>query len=130
MAAFDNTQTIRQAVVDGLGIALLPEPIVRREVEAGVLAARPLKDGPFVRRLGIIRGKRHKLGPAAQRFLDFLRENGNAPPHRPERGATAMSAPPAATATPPERRDDHGRDDSPNPFRKPLAPVLGGEGLG
>jgi DNA-binding transcriptional LysR family regulator len=77
-AAFDNTQTIKQAVADGLGVALLPEPTVRREVEAGVLAALPLHGCQFVRPLGIVRGKRHKLGPMAQRFLDFLRENGSA----------------------------------------------------
>ena len=80
-AAFDNTQTIKQAVADGLGIALLPEPTVRREVKAGVLAARPLHGCRFVRPLGIVRGKRHKLGPVAQRFLDFLRENGSANGH-------------------------------------------------
>ncbi len=78
-AAFDNTQTIKQAVADGLGIALLPEPTVRREVQAGVLAARPLHGGGFVRPLGIVQGKRHKLGPVAQRFLDFLRESGHVP---------------------------------------------------
>jgi DNA-binding transcriptional LysR family regulator len=75
-AAFDNTQTIKQAVSDGLGIALLPEPTVRREVQAGVLMAVPLQGCRFVRPLGIVRGKRHKLGPVAQRFLDFLRQNG------------------------------------------------------
>jgi DNA-binding transcriptional LysR family regulator len=76
-AAFDNTQTIKQAVADGLGVALLPEPTVGREVQAGVLAARPLQGCRFVRPLGIVRGKRHRLGPVAQRFLDFLRENGS-----------------------------------------------------
>ena len=80
-AAFDNTQTIKQAVADGLGVALLPEPTVRREVRAGVLVARPLQGCGFVRPLGIIRGKRHKLGPVAQRFFDFLRENGCANGH-------------------------------------------------
>ncbi len=80
-AAFDNTQTIKQAVADGLGIALLPEPTVRREVLASVLAALPLQGCRFVRPLGIVRGKRHKLGPVAQRFLDFLRQNGLANGH-------------------------------------------------
>jgi DNA-binding transcriptional LysR family regulator len=80
-AAFDNTQTIMQAVADGLGVALLPEPTVRREVQAGVLAVRPLHGCQFVRPLGIVRGKRHKLGPVAQRFLDFLRDKGAANGH-------------------------------------------------
>ena len=78
-AAFDNTQTIMQAVADGLGIALLPEPTIRREAQAGVLAARPLQGCHFVRKLGIIRARRHKLGPAAQRFLEFLHANGPMP---------------------------------------------------
>jgi DNA-binding transcriptional LysR family regulator len=83
-AAFDNTQTIKQAVADGLGVALLPEPTVRREVHGGVLVARPLQGCRFVRPLGIVRGKRHKLGPVAQRFLDFLRECGTANGHVPD----------------------------------------------
>ena len=90
-AAFDNTQTIKQGVADGLGIALLPEPTVRREVQAGVLAARPLQGCHFVRPLGIVRGKRHKLGPVAQRFLDFLRENGLHNGHPPEASKNGQS---------------------------------------
>ena len=84
VAAFDNTQTIKQAVADGLGIALLPEPTVRREVQAGVLAARPLHECEFFRPLGIVRDKRHRLGPVAERFLDFLREGVPANGHVPE----------------------------------------------
>ena len=67
---------------DGLGVALLPEPTVRREVQAIL----PLLGCRFVRPLGIVQGKRHKLGPVAQQLLDFLRDgtpvNGNG--HVPE----------------------------------------------
>jgi DNA-binding transcriptional LysR family regulator len=75
-ADFDNVDSIKQAVSVGVGVALLPEPTFRREVQAGVLVARPLQGPLFVRPVGIIRRRKHKLGPAAQRFLDFLRDNG------------------------------------------------------
>jgi len=76
-ADFDNIDSIKQAVSVGVGIALLPEPTFRREVQAGVLAARPLEGCRLVRPLGIICRRKHKLGPTAQGFFDFLRDNGD-----------------------------------------------------
>ena len=42
---FDNIENIKQAVAIGAGVALLPEPTLRREVKAGTLVGRA-----FVRR--------------------------------------------------------------------------------
>lgn len=76
-ADFDNIDSIKQAVSVGVGVALLPEPTFRREVQAGVLAARPLEGCSLVRPVGIICRRKHKLGPAAQRFRDFLSDHGD-----------------------------------------------------
>ena len=71
---FDNIENIKKAVEAGAGVALLPEPTVTREVEAGTLIALPLADAVFVRPLGIIYRRSPRLSLAAQRFLEVLRQ--------------------------------------------------------
>ena len=77
---FDNIENIKQAVALGAGVALLPEPTVRREVRARTLAAMPLVSSTLTRSLGIIHRRRNKLSAAAQCFLDLLRADGNGQP--------------------------------------------------
>lgn len=72
-AEFDNIENIKKAVEVGAGIALLPEPTLRREVHAGTLVAVPLEGSRLVRPLAIIYRRHHKLGAGAQRFLELLR---------------------------------------------------------
>jgi DNA-binding transcriptional LysR family regulator len=56
---FDNIENIKQAVAIGAGVALLPEPTLRREVKARALIALPLVDCSLTRPLGIIHRRRH-----------------------------------------------------------------------
>jgi DNA-binding transcriptional LysR family regulator len=73
---FDNIENIKKAIELGAGIALLPEPTVRREAEDGSLMAKPLVGcGPLVRPLGIIHRRHHRLTGAAQRFMELLRDH-------------------------------------------------------
>jgi DNA-binding transcriptional LysR family regulator len=74
---FDNVENIKQAVTIGAGVALLPAPTLRREVEAGTLAALPLHGGQLVRPLAIIHRKRPVLSRAAKQFIGIL-QNGMA----------------------------------------------------
>jgi DNA-binding transcriptional LysR family regulator len=69
---FDNIENIKKAVEINAGVALLPVHTVRHEVRAGTLAAVPLVGRGLVRPLGVIRRRHHKLGAAAQHFLDLL----------------------------------------------------------
>jgi len=71
---FDNIETIKKAVDEAAAVALLPEPTLRREVQAGTLAAVPLYGCRLVRPLGIIQRRHRKLNDTAQRFLDLLRQ--------------------------------------------------------
>ncbi|MCC6421798.1 MAG: LysR family transcriptional regulator [Gemmataceae bacterium] len=71
---FDNIENIKKAVELGAGVALLPEPTVRREVEDGTLLARPLQGCRLVRPLGIIHRRHHKLSASARRFMELLRQ--------------------------------------------------------
>lgn len=70
--AFDNIETIKHAVEVGEGIAILPEPTLRKEVMAGSLVAIPFSTGDLVRPLGIIHRKNGHLNPTAQKFIELL----------------------------------------------------------
>jgi DNA-binding transcriptional LysR family regulator len=74
---FDNIENIKKGIEYGKGVALLPGPTLRREVGSGLLVARPLAGCRFVRPLGILRRRHHRLGATAQRFLDLLLEVGD-----------------------------------------------------
>jgi DNA-binding transcriptional LysR family regulator len=76
---FDSIENIKRAVEEAAGVSLLPEPTLRREVQAGTLAAVPLAGTGLVRPLGILR-RRHKLGASACRFMQMLLEADGAPP--------------------------------------------------
>jgi DNA-binding transcriptional LysR family regulator len=69
---FDNIETIKKAIEDSTGVALLPEPTLRREAQAGTLVAIPLLGCRFVRPLGIIQRRRHKLSTSASGFIHLL----------------------------------------------------------
>ena len=80
---FDTVENIKEGVKVGAGVALLPAPTIRLEVQAGTLKSVPLAGRRFVRPLGVIRRRQHKLGAAALHFLELLREvgdNGDAGP--------------------------------------------------
>jgi DNA-binding transcriptional LysR family regulator len=82
---FDNIETIKKAIEIAAGVALLPEPTLRREVQAGTLVAVPLADCRFVRPLSIIHRRRQALSSTARKFIDLLREqNGSGDPGRPD----------------------------------------------
>jgi DNA-binding transcriptional LysR family regulator len=74
---FDNIETMKRAVEIDAGVALLPEPTVRREVAAGTLAAVPLATDELVRPLGIIYRRGKELGSTARRFIELLQNDGH-----------------------------------------------------
>src|SRR5262249_36618689 len=89
---FDNIENIKKAIEVGAGVALLPEPTLRREVEAGTLIALPLAGCRLVRPLGIVHRRQNKPGATALRFLNMLRS----PDHH---GAAKATKAPAAAGT-------------------------------
>jgi DNA-binding transcriptional LysR family regulator len=74
---FDSIENIKKAVEELSGIALLPEPTLRREVKSGTLVAVPLSGARLMRPLGIILRRHQRLGATAQRFMDVLRAAGD-----------------------------------------------------
>ncbi len=77
--AFDNIETIKRAVEIGEGIAILPEPAVRTQVQGGTLVAIPLVAPAMHRPLAIIHRRNGKLTRAVQCFVDLLQRNGHDP---------------------------------------------------
>ncbi len=96
---FDNIENIKRAIEAGMGLALLPEPMVRKETEAGMLVAARLEGCGMVRPLGIIHRRHHRLGTVTLMFIDLLRAdqahpqtNGhNGRKEKPRRRTTAHS---------------------------------------
>jgi len=93
---FDNIEHIKRAVEIPSGVAILPEPTVAREVEAGTLVSvRIAGQDPnhrFTRSLAIIHRRHQQLGLTATRFLKLLTAEGgadSAPTAAPARAARA-----------------------------------------
>lgn len=67
-----STEVIKAMVYAGLGLALLPEPTVRRETRRGELAAWPLADLKVVRPIVAISDPRRQAWPAETALLNAL----------------------------------------------------------
>jgi DNA-binding transcriptional LysR family regulator len=87
---FDNIENIKKAIEIAAGVALLPEPTLRREVEAGTLVARPLVGGTLFRPLGIIHRRHHTLSATALAFMDLLRQANGHPPAEAAAGSLSL----------------------------------------
>lgn len=73
---FDNVETMKRAVEINLGVGLLPEPTVEKEVREGLLKSIPLRDAALWRPVGILQKRGRKLGRAANKFLEQLHAAG------------------------------------------------------
>jgi len=69
---FDNIQSIKEAVVLGSGISILPERSLQTEVEQRRLVSVPLHAPGLVRPTGIILRKKKKLTRAGHEFLNLV----------------------------------------------------------
>jgi LysR family transcriptional regulator, transcriptional activator of the cysJI operon len=71
---FDNIHTIKEAVVVGTGISILPARTMQAEIAQGRMVAVKLHAPDLVRPVGVVHRKRRKLSRAAQAFVDLLLE--------------------------------------------------------
>lgn len=74
--AMDSNETIKQAVMAGLGIAFISQHTVFHELEDGRLVVLKVKGLPIVRQWHAIRRTDKVLLPPAQAMLDFLGKEG------------------------------------------------------
>jgi DNA-binding transcriptional LysR family regulator len=72
--AFDNIETIKQAIMIGQGVSLLPRHTVEKEIGIRTLAAVGFGLPDLVRPVGIIHRRQKALSPAVSRFIRLLQE--------------------------------------------------------
>jgi LysR family transcriptional regulator, low CO2-responsive transcriptional regulator len=72
-----SNETIKQAVMAGLGIALLSAHTVAAEVESGRLVCLDVEDLPIVRQWYVLNRTDRALSPAARAFRDFAVSRGS-----------------------------------------------------
>jgi DNA-binding transcriptional LysR family regulator len=77
--AFDNIETIKQAIMIAAGVSILPRHTVQKEVGVRTLAAVPLAVPELVRPVGIIHRRQKALTPTVTRFVELLRADSEAP---------------------------------------------------
>ncbi len=77
---FDNIEAIKRGVEIGAGVSILPEPTVRREVEAGTLAVVPAAGLSLVRPMCVIHRRNRVLTPAMTDFIEWLTSTNGRPP--------------------------------------------------
>lgn len=75
--AFDNIETIKRVVEIGRGVAIVPEPTVRREVRDGTLVALDLRGEKFTRPTGILLRKGRVRSNALSRFLETITQTSS-----------------------------------------------------
>lgn len=73
---FDNIQSIKEAVVLGQGISILPERSIQTEVDQGRLVSIALNAPELVRPTGIIHRKKKKLTRVGREFLNLVVGDG------------------------------------------------------
>lgn len=72
-AEFDNMESIKRAVINGAGLTILPEYVVRSEVEAGRLRALHIAGSPLRRTLKLVWNRETYRSPVVRSFVRFLR---------------------------------------------------------
>ena len=70
-----SNESIKQAVMAGLGIAMISQHTVLTELESGRLVALNLPDLPIVRKWVLVRPTDQELSGAAQSFHSFILDN-------------------------------------------------------
>jgi DNA-binding transcriptional LysR family regulator len=73
-----SNETIKQAVMAGMGLSFLSLRTVRHELAAGHLALVDISGMPIVGHWYLTHLRQNRLSPAAQAFKDFLIEQGGA----------------------------------------------------
>ena len=73
-SAFDNIETIKQAIMIEAGVSLLPRHTVEKEAGIRTLVAVPFALPDLVRPVGIIHRRQKALSAAVSRFIQLLQE--------------------------------------------------------
>ncbi len=71
-----STETIKQAVMAGMGITFLSAHTISRELQAGSLAVLNVQGFPLMLHWYVVHRRNKRLPPVAQAFRKFLLDDG------------------------------------------------------
>ncbi len=71
---FDNVESIKEGVLLGAGVSILPEPVYQKEIALRSLRAISLDREDLIRPIGLIHRRRKRLPPTVDRFIEILKE--------------------------------------------------------
>jgi DNA-binding transcriptional LysR family regulator len=98
-----STETIKQAVMAGMGLSFLSAHTIGRELHAGLLAMLDVKGLPLMLNWYVVHRRGKRLPPVAQAFRQFLMTEGSAlidralsPPATKSRASAPARAPVAS----------------------------------
>lgn len=69
-----SLESLREGVIAGLGLALLPRHAAHQELANGLLRELPVEELPLYRSWCLVHAKGKRLSPVAQAFVAFVRE--------------------------------------------------------
>ncbi|MGH7275589.1 MAG: LysR family transcriptional regulator [Candidatus Rokuibacteriota bacterium] len=84
--AFDNIETIKQAIIIDAGVSILPRHTVQMEAGIRTLAVVPLAIPDLMRPVGIIHRRQKPLTPTVSRFIQLLKDASEEPAGAAPRG--------------------------------------------
>ena len=70
-----SNEAVKQSVMAGLGISLMPMIGIKREIKQGLIHAIPQKNLPKTTQWNLVWRKNKKLSPVASGYLKFLEDN-------------------------------------------------------
>ena len=73
-----STETIKQAVIAGMGVSFLSAHTISRELQAGSLAVLDVQGFPLMLNWYVVHRRSKRLPPVAQAFKAFLLKDGAA----------------------------------------------------
>ena len=77
---FDNIEMIKQAVSHGAGISIMPERVLRNDMEAGRIVAVHLHPAELYRPVRIIHRRRKAFNDVTRGLLDLIQQGDQAKP--------------------------------------------------
>jgi DNA-binding transcriptional LysR family regulator len=73
-----STETIKQAVIAGMGVSFLSAHTISRELQVGSLTVLDVQGFPLMLHWYVVHRRNKRLTPVAQAFKDFLMSDGGA----------------------------------------------------
>jgi LysR family transcriptional regulator, low CO2-responsive transcriptional regulator len=73
-----STETIKQAVIAGMGVSFLSAHTISRELQVGSLTVLDVQGFPLMLNWYVVHRRNKRLTPVAQAFKDFLMSDGGA----------------------------------------------------